>query len=211
MMPIAPPRTSTRRAASDDRELPVVSLVEKIEGRWTLQILLCLKGGALRFSDLRTAIPRISANVLTDRIRELETAGLVERRFLPPPAAKQLYALTPLATGLKPALDALAAWQTEEPNIRSVAIRKEQVTMKLRETVRQIWRGVEALDAGFEYEEQADLRLRVERLEQLVANLARHADEAHPSRDPDDGRVGSPDGRESAKGDALVDERLARP
>jgi DNA-binding HxlR family transcriptional regulator len=88
--------------------------VEKIEGRWTLQILLCLNDGEFRFSDLMTAIPRISANVLTDRIRSLQTAGLVERRYLPPPAASHLYALGPLAGGLKPALDALARWRGDE-------------------------------------------------------------------------------------------------
>jgi DNA-binding HxlR family transcriptional regulator len=95
-------------------EQPDASLVEKIEGRWTLQILLCLNGGGLRFSDLRAAIPHISSNVLTDRIRALQTAGLVERHYLPPPAARHLYALGPLAEGLKPALDALAGWRGEE-------------------------------------------------------------------------------------------------
>src|SRR3546814_14509939 len=66
-----------------------------LEGRWTLQILLCLSTGDLRFSDLRVALPVISANVLTQRMRDLETAGLVERRWLPPPAASQVYALAP--------------------------------------------------------------------------------------------------------------------
>ena len=56
--------------------------VEKIEGRWTLQILLCLNAGELRFSDLRTAIPGSSPNVLADRIRALQAAGLVEQRYL---------------------------------------------------------------------------------------------------------------------------------
>jgi DNA-binding HxlR family transcriptional regulator len=88
-----------------------MSQVAKIEGRWTLQILLCLKGGELRFSDLRAAIPGISSNVLTDRIRALEDAGLVERRYRPPPVARHLYGLAPRAADLKPALDALASWQ----------------------------------------------------------------------------------------------------
>ena len=90
------------------------SLLSKVEGRWTLQILLCLKSGERRFSDLRAAIPGISSNVLTDRIRTLESAGLVERRYQPPPVARHLYALAPLALGLKPALDALASWQGEK-------------------------------------------------------------------------------------------------
>jgi DNA-binding HxlR family transcriptional regulator len=51
--------------------------------------------------------------VLTERIRALESAGLVERRYLPPPAASQVYAPTPAALALKPALDALARWQAD--------------------------------------------------------------------------------------------------
>jgi DNA-binding HxlR family transcriptional regulator len=100
-------------AASDARMLPEHSLLAKIEGRWTLQILLCLKGGGRRFTDLKVAIPGISSNVLTDRIRTLEAEGLVERRYLPPPVERHLYGLGPLALGLKPALDAMASWQAE--------------------------------------------------------------------------------------------------
>ena len=86
-------------------------LLQRIEGRWILQILLCLNRGEQRFSDLREAIPRLSASVLTERIRGLERAGLVERRYLPPPYASQVYGMTASAAGLKPALDALANWQ----------------------------------------------------------------------------------------------------
>lgn len=88
-------------------------LIEKIEGRWTLQILLCLRKGEHRFSDIRVEIPRISANVLTDRLRALESAGLVGRHYLQPPHASWVYTLARQATGLRPALDALASWQAE--------------------------------------------------------------------------------------------------
>jgi DNA-binding HxlR family transcriptional regulator len=94
--------------------LPEAARLEAIEGRWTLQILLCLNAGDLRFSDLKDAIPRISSNVLTDRIRELQTAGLVKRRYLPPPTARHVYGLGPQASGLKPVLDALARWHSED-------------------------------------------------------------------------------------------------
>jgi DNA-binding HxlR family transcriptional regulator len=91
------------------REYPI----DSIEGRWTLQILLCLNAGEHRFSDLRAAIPRISANILTDRLRALESAGLIERHHLRPPYASQVYMLADFATGLRPALDALASWRAE--------------------------------------------------------------------------------------------------
>ncbi len=106
-------------ASPDHSVLPDSTRVEQIEGRWTLQILLCLNGGELRFSDLRTAIPGISSNVLTDRIRALQTAGLVKRRYLPPPTARHLYGLGPQASGLKPALDALASWQSKESDLHA--------------------------------------------------------------------------------------------
>jgi DNA-binding HxlR family transcriptional regulator len=88
--------------------------IEQIEGRWTLQILLCLNKGEQRFSDLKSAIPRLSANILADRLRALEGAGLVERRYLPPPHASHVYTLTKLAAGLKPILGALASWRALE-------------------------------------------------------------------------------------------------
>jgi DNA-binding HxlR family transcriptional regulator len=98
-------------AHSTPGQLPNSNLLRRIEGRWILQILVCLNRGEHRFSDLREAIPRISASVLTERIRGLERAGLVERRYLPPPYASQVYGMTASAAGLKPALDALANWQ----------------------------------------------------------------------------------------------------
>lgn len=89
--------------------------LEAIEGRWTLRMLVCLYEGERRFADLKSAIPRISSNVLTERIRALESAGLIERRYLPPPAASQVYALAPKAAGLRPALNELANWQAGRP------------------------------------------------------------------------------------------------
>lgn len=97
-----------------DQAEPSDDPLEKIEGRWTLQILLCLNAGERRFSDLRAAIPRVSANILADRLRTLESAGLVERHYLPPPYASRVYTLTRPAAGLRPALDALASWRDEK-------------------------------------------------------------------------------------------------
>ena len=88
--------------------------LDKVEGRWTLQILLCLNAGDHRFSDLRAAIPRVSANILTDRLRALESAGLVERHYLPPPHASHVYMLATLAAALRPTLDALAGWRAAQ-------------------------------------------------------------------------------------------------
>lgn len=82
-----------------------------LTGRWVLQILMALNSGQMRFTRLRRAIPKVSANVLTARLRELETARLVTRTNLPPPTAYQVYELGPLARELRPALDHLERWK----------------------------------------------------------------------------------------------------
>jgi len=103
--------TSPCSGAADDKPMRGVDLIDELQGRWTLQILLCLNEGPQRFSDLRAAIPHAAANVLTRRLRALESAGLVERHYLPPPAARQVYAIATDATGLKTFLDALESWR----------------------------------------------------------------------------------------------------
>lgn len=100
----------------------MIDRIEKIEGRWILQILICLNAREHRFSELRAAIPRISSNILTDRLRALERTGIVERYPLPPPALGQIYSLGAAAAGLEPILAALANWQagsTIRPRLRS--------------------------------------------------------------------------------------------
>ena len=100
-------------AIDEGRVTPGTDPIEQLQGRWTLRILLCLNAGPHRFSDLRAAIPQVAANVLTHRLRALQGAGLIERRYLPPPAASHVYALERDARGLKRVLDALASFQAE--------------------------------------------------------------------------------------------------
>ena len=102
---------TSRCSVDADDATPGSDLIDELQGRWTLQILLCLNTGAQRFSDLRAAIPEVAANILTRRLRALESAGLVERQYLPPPAARQVYALATEAAGLKAALNALENWR----------------------------------------------------------------------------------------------------
>lgn len=112
---------SPRGVSADGKPVSGADLMQELQGRWTLQILLCLNAGAQRFSDLRAAIPEVAANILTRRLRALESAGLVERQYLPPPAARQVYALGSEAAGLKAVLDALEHWRvvnrTAEPAV----------------------------------------------------------------------------------------------
>lgn len=106
-------RPPSRFAVADAHPRPNGDPLDWIEGRWVLEILLCLNLREHRFSDLKAAIPRVSANVLTDRLRALENAGLVERHYLPPPSASKVYRLAESANGLRPALNALANWRAQ--------------------------------------------------------------------------------------------------
>lgn len=109
-------RPSSRLVVAYAHARPDGDPLDWIEGRWVLEILLCLNRREHRFSDLKAAIPRVSANVLTDRLRALENAGLVERHHLPPPSPSKVYRLTEPANGLRPALDALANWRAVQRN-----------------------------------------------------------------------------------------------
>ena len=79
--------------------------------RWTLLIVreLALKG-ACRYTDLRNGLPGIASNLLADRLRELEKAGVITREDAPPPIATTLFRLTPRGEQLRPVLDDLMRW-----------------------------------------------------------------------------------------------------
>jgi DNA-binding HxlR family transcriptional regulator len=83
--------------------------------RWALLVIRELMFGPKRFSDLRADLPGISANVLTQRLEGLEEAGILIRRRLPPPAAAQVYELTPWGYESEPIFQALGRWATRSP------------------------------------------------------------------------------------------------
>lgn len=89
--------------------------LEIIGERWALLVVRELLLGPKRFSDLRADLPGISANILTQRLEQLEAAGVLTRRKLPPPASAQVYALTPWGYESEPILQALGRWATRSP------------------------------------------------------------------------------------------------
>lgn len=90
--------------------------LELVGERWSLLIIRELMFGGRRFTDLRAALPGISAKVLTERLEGLEQAGILQRRQLPPPAAVQLYELTPWGYGAEEAIKALGRWAASSPH-----------------------------------------------------------------------------------------------
>jgi DNA-binding HxlR family transcriptional regulator len=89
--------------------------LDLIGERWALLVMRELMMGPRRFGDLRSSLPGLSANVLTQRLEGLEAAGIVARRRLPPPASVQVYELTPWGLESEPILLALGAWAIRSP------------------------------------------------------------------------------------------------
>jgi DNA-binding HxlR family transcriptional regulator len=83
--------------------------------RWALNIVRELLLGPRRFSDIRAALPGLSANVLTQRLTELEERHVVERLRLPPPANVQVYGLTEWGREAEPMVLAMAKWAYRSP------------------------------------------------------------------------------------------------
>jgi DNA-binding HxlR family transcriptional regulator len=89
--------------------------LELIGERWAMLIIRELTYGSKRFSELRTDLPGISANVLTQRLTELEERGLVRKLRLPPPASVQVYEATPWALEVSPVIGKLGKWAARSP------------------------------------------------------------------------------------------------
>jgi DNA-binding HxlR family transcriptional regulator len=84
--------------------------VEVVGERWALLIVRDLLVGPRRFTDLRRGLPRIPTNILADRLRELEEAGVVRRRILPRPAGAVVYELTEYGAELEEVVLGLGRW-----------------------------------------------------------------------------------------------------
>ena len=89
--------------------------LDLIGERWALLVMRELMLGPKRFGDLRSDLPGISANVLTQRLEGLEASGLLVRRRLPPPASTQVYELTPWGYEAEPIVQSLGRWAARSP------------------------------------------------------------------------------------------------
>jgi DNA-binding HxlR family transcriptional regulator len=87
--------------------------LELVGERWALLVVRDLLTGPKRFTDLRNGLPRIPTNVLSTRLKELEEAGIVQRRVLPRPSGSVVYELTDYGRGLEDAVLSLARWGTK--------------------------------------------------------------------------------------------------
>lgn len=96
---------------SYDEYCAAAKSLDVVGDRWTLLIVReLLVRDACRYTDLRNGLPGIATNLLAERLRELEQAGVVAREEAPPPIATTLFRLTPRGEQLRPVLEALIRW-----------------------------------------------------------------------------------------------------
>ncbi|MGQ0551270.1 MAG: winged helix-turn-helix transcriptional regulator [Armatimonadota bacterium] len=112
--------------------------VDVLGERWTLLIIRELLFGPKRFTDLLEGLPGVPPSLLSARLKELQTSGIVSKRVLPPPAASTVYDLTPAGKELEPILLALARWgaQFGRPPRPTDAARPEWGVFALRSLFR---------------------------------------------------------------------------
>jgi DNA-binding HxlR family transcriptional regulator len=84
--------------------------VELVGRRWTGAILRVLMDGPLRFSEIAQAVPELSDRLLSERMKELEARGIVERTVIPGPPLRVEYSLSKMGAELEPALSELQRW-----------------------------------------------------------------------------------------------------
>src|SRR5580765_8156853 len=104
---------ATKRTYGD--RCGVARALDLVGERWALLVVRELLLGPKRFTDLRAGIPHVSADVLTQRLKELERAGVVRRGTLPPPAGSRIYELTERGRELEPIVIALGRWGSVAP------------------------------------------------------------------------------------------------
>jgi DNA-binding HxlR family transcriptional regulator len=89
----------------------VAKALDVVGDRWVLLIVReLMTSGPSRYTDLLKGLPGIATNLLADRLREMEKAGLVRREEAPPPVATTLFHLTDRGQALKPLLEELGRW-----------------------------------------------------------------------------------------------------
>lgn len=107
--------------------------LELVGERWALMVVRELMFGPRRFSEIRAALPGLSANVLTQRLEGLEESGILVKRKLPPPANAQVYELTPWGYESEPIFQVMGRWAVRSPeHDPSLGLSAASMMMSLR-------------------------------------------------------------------------------
>lgn len=112
--------------------------LEVVGDRWALMIVRDLLVGPKRFSDLHDGLPGIPTNILTTRLKQLESAKVVDRRALPRPPGGVAYALTARGRELEDSVVAIGRWgaqMLDAPRPNEI-VTTDSIAMALRTTFR---------------------------------------------------------------------------
>jgi DNA-binding HxlR family transcriptional regulator len=119
---------------SYDDPCGVARALDVVGERWALLVVRDLLLGPKRFTDLAAGLPGLSQNVLSQRLRDLEAAGVVARRTLGPPSGARVYELTPAGAELREVVTALARWGSREPRVIGGALGVDALALALTTT-----------------------------------------------------------------------------
>jgi DNA-binding HxlR family transcriptional regulator len=100
-------------------ECDLTFAVQKISGRWKLQIISLLEIKTFRFTELKNEFPLISERMLTLQLKALEQDGLIQRTVYAEVPPRVEYELTEMALALKPILKQLSTWGNKSRSMKS--------------------------------------------------------------------------------------------
>jgi DNA-binding HxlR family transcriptional regulator len=132
--------------------------------RWALLVVRELLLGPKRYTDLRRGLANASPNVLSERLRELERAGIVRRHKLPPPASSRVYELTDWGRQLEPIVLSLGRWAA------SATSRSDDAPIVSADSIVLALRGLFDADAARGLHTSYELRLGEDRFAIKVAD-----------------------------------------
>lgn len=103
-------RDKYQEKVANTPQCTVERTVNVIGGKWTTLIVRELLGGTKRFGEIRTSLTGVSPKTLTDRLRELEAHGILEREVYAEVPPRVEYSLTERGRALRPIFDAMSEW-----------------------------------------------------------------------------------------------------
>ena len=121
---------ATRRTYGDG--CAIAHGLDLVGERWALLVVRELLLGPKRFTDLKRGLPNASPNVISERLRELERAGIVKREKLPPPASLRVYALTDWGRELEETVVSLGRWAARSPSPSEAPVGLDSIVLALR-------------------------------------------------------------------------------
>jgi DNA-binding HxlR family transcriptional regulator len=120
--------TNGARGNLFDPNCPTRVILDRIGDKWTVLVVLLLRNGPLRFTELRAGIGSVAPKVLTQTLRRLERDGLVTREVFAEVPPRVVYGLTPMGESLLKPITAVSEWAEEHLPAISVAQQQYDAT-----------------------------------------------------------------------------------